>query len=305
MDSSCLETRQVIDIVAPSSGNLRVDAQQIRAFINELGYVPRLSDDFQGEGADLFCANTDEIRLKNLIDALQNPESDIIWIYRGGYGASRLVTMLDKHDFSAHKKTIIGCSDITALALYFEKKYEWQFVHGRMISNFMDGSQGEDPEMIQNIISGRWNKIEYDLKPLNDVAKKTGNIISKITGGNLSLLQCSVGTNWQVEAKDKILFIEEVGEAAYAIDRMLTHLSQAGRFIGLKALIFGEMSKEPNDLIKKTLERFALESFFPVFEINNCGHGKINNPLFFNYDTQVISGDTASIIFENKFTDEN
>lgn len=304
MDSSCLETKKIIDIVAPSSGNIEVDAQQIRGFINGLGYDPRLSDDFQEKGADLFCANTDEVRFKNLLSALQNPESDIIWIFRGGYGASRLIPMLEEHDFSGHKKTIIGCSDITALALYFENKYDWQFVHGRMISNSMDRSQGEEPEILQSIISGKWSKIKYDLKPINDAAKKTDNILSKITGGNLSLLQCSLGTSWQVDTKNKILFIEEVSEAAYSIDRMLTHLSQAGKLTGLDALIFGDMSTEPNELIKKTLERFSEESFFPVFEINNCGHGKINNPLIFNCEAQILSGEAPALIFENKVIDE-
>jgi muramoyltetrapeptide carboxypeptidase len=299
-----LKTGDIIDVVATSGGELGITADDIRNFVEDLGYTARLAENFQEKDADLFCANSDKVRFENLLSALKSHESDTIWMFRGGYGAAKLIPMLEEYDFSSHKKTIIGCSDVTAIGLYFENKYNWEFIHGRMIKNAMDKTQEEEFDNLEKLLSGDWTKIEYQMKTLNKVAKNTNDISSKITGGNLSLLQCSLGTMWQVDTKDKILFIEEVGEKAYAIDRMLVHLSQAGRFGEIKGLVFGDMSKEPNDLIKQTVGRFAESVSFPVFEIENCGHGKLNNPLIFNLEAQILTGEAPSLIFKNKAIDE-
>ncbi len=304
MTIDCLKTGDIIDVVATSGGELGITTEDVRRFVEDLGYTARLARNFQEKDADLFCANSDKIRFKNLLSALQNSESDTIWMFRGGYGAARLIPMLEEYDFSSHKKTIIGCSDVTAIGLYFENKYNWEFIHGRMIKNAMDKTQEEEFHNLEKLLSGDWTKIEYQIKSLNKVAKDSSDISSKITGGNLSLLQCSMGTMWQVETQDKVLFIEEVGEQAYAIDRMLVHLSQAGMFGKVKGLIFGDMSKDPNDLIKKTVDRFAESVSFPVFAIENCGHGKFNNPLVFNLEAQILTGESPSLIFKNKVIDE-
>jgi muramoyltetrapeptide carboxypeptidase len=119
--------------------------------------------------------------------------------------------------------------------------------------------------------------------PLNALAEQSQTLEASITGGNLCLVQTSLGTNWQVDARKKILFLEEVGERGYRIDRMLEQLQQATIFKGTLAIVFGDFlaGNEPDgsSLIIPVLKRFAQRIEIPVIQIKGIGHGPINYPL--------------------------
>jgi muramoyltetrapeptide carboxypeptidase len=304
-----LKPGAIIDVVATSSANFKVSVEEIKGFIKTLGYTPRVPDNFQEDGSDPFSANSDKIRCDNLVTALNASDSEVIWMFRGGYGATRLIPMLDKYDFSAKKKIIIGYSDLTSLAIYFTQKYDWQFVHGAMISNYCSNTPPKQEGLLftKEILSGNLDTIKYGLTPYNTQAKENFSISSKIIGGNICLIESSLGTNWHINTKEKILFIEEVGERGYRLDRSLQHMYQAGCFEGIKALIIGDIicAPEPNgsSLCEVAIKRFAESLDVAVFRSNQFGHGEQNYPLLFNYDAHLVMGDEPSLFFKKTHND--
>jgi len=299
-----LKPGAIIDVVATSYPHFDTTAQKIKDFVSDLGYRARVADNFQEQGADSFSANTNEIRAQNLINALKSPDSTVIWALRGGYGATPLIRELDKHDFSSTPKVIIGYSDLTALGLYFTQKYNWKFIHGGMLSWYIAGKQINELTIMKSLLDNSWTKLEYKLVPLNSAARNSYSIAAKVLGGNLSLIQCSLGTKWHIDTKGKILFFEEVGERGYRIDRMLHHLKDADGFEKTIAIIVGDMSCTPeNDgstLCDVAVNHLAQSLNIPVFKSNQFGHGDQNYPLIFNYDAHLRMGDAPSIVFENK-----
>jgi muramoyltetrapeptide carboxypeptidase len=298
-----LKKGDIIDVVAPSCGNPKVSVTQVSKFIESLGYTPRVPSNLQEKDADIFSANTQEVRLNHLVEALQS-DSKVIWMFGGGYGATKLMPELDKHDFLSNPKVLIGYSDITSLAVYFESKYEWKFIHARMLSEYAANYYTEkELKIMKGFLSGDWDKVEYKFNPFNEKAKKAICIKSKITGGNLALIQCSLGTNWQIKTDNKILFIEDTGERGYSIDRMLEHLKQAGCFKNIHALIIGDINCVPEKdgelLCDPAIKRFTESLNVPVFQSNNFGHGKTNYPLIFHTEVKIIGGETPTLVFEN------
>ena len=305
MDLDCLKKGDIIDVVAPSFGDFKGDIKDTERFIESLGYQARIPEDLQQEGADLFSAHRKEIRAKHLIDALSSEDSKIVWMFRGGYGATQLIPELEKHDFSSKNKILIGFSDITALGLYFESKYGWKFIHARMLSSFAKSENAsKELSLMQSLLSGEWNTIEYNLSALNEEAKKEVCIESKITGGNLALAECSLGTSWQIDTKDKILFIEDVGVRGYDVDRMLEHMKQAKCFDHIDALIIGNIMCMPESggeiLCDAAISRFIKDLDIPVFGSDGFGHGKVNLPLVFNVTAKLIGGATPTLVFKNE-----
>ena len=138
--------------------------------------------------------------------------------------------------------------------------------------------------LLQEAIFGTKNKLVYNnLVPLNDAAKTPKSLYSRITGGNLCLLQSSLGTNWNIKGKNHIIFIEEIGERGYAVDRMLTHLTQASVFEHAQAVIFGDiiggLEKDGISLNEPVIRKFAHHLDIPVLQFEGIGHGHTNNPL--------------------------
>lgn len=119
--------------------------------------------------------------------------------------------------------------------------------------------------------------------PLNAPAEALQKLTGKITGGNMHLIQATLGTPWEIQAQDKILYLEEVGERAYRVDRILAHLDHAGILKQVKAIIFGDMVDpgEPNGqfLVNDVVKAFAQSCPIPVLQLSNTGHAHQNWPV--------------------------
>lgn len=297
----------IIDVIAPSSGNFNVDIYDAVEFINNhLGYNARIREGMMVKERDPFSANTDEVRLEQLLDALRAPDSKVLWAYRGGYGATRLITLLSEYDFSdLPPKTIIGFSDITALQLYFYERYGWPYLHSRVVNQYIDGTKLSDDDIprIKSILSGEWKVIKHDLTPANSLAQNENTIEAEVIGGNLCLIESSLGTDWQIKPAGKILFFEEVSERGYRIHRMLEHLKQAGIFDDIKALIIGDIKcqaeADGSMLCEDALNDFIGKAEFPIFRSSDFGHGEKNYPLFCGVKATLEIGANPALIFEN------
>jgi muramoyltetrapeptide carboxypeptidase len=289
-----------VDIIAPAGGCAANTIEQVENLLHSWQLIPRISPDLLG--ADLLCANSDAARFKQLQNALFNPESHAIWCLRGGYGCTRLIPDLLKLPIPKVNKLFIGFSDITTLHLFLQQQWHWQTLHGPSANQV--AQQTIDAASIQEfkkLIFGKLPQLAFSLTPLNcSATKTTTSITSCVIGGTLTLIQASLATPWQIAAQNKILFLEEVNEAAYRIDRMLQHLQQSGTLQGVKAILFGDFiaPKTANDseLTQAVLKRFAQEQNFPVFHCPDIGHGKTNRSLPFGAQTELNPNNKQLII---------
>jgi muramoyltetrapeptide carboxypeptidase len=240
-------------------------------------------------GEDLLCANTDALRFKHLKDAL-NSDADEIMAIIGGYGLTRLMPDIMSIPKPDKVKIMYGFSDITALHIFLNQVWDWPTVHGPSGVGLINSAADKvSNERTLRILDEGLGAYELPvLIPLNSLAKDISSLSGKVVGGNLCLVQTSLGTPWQLKTADKILFLEDVSERGYRIDRMLAHLQQAGLFQGVKAVLLGDFVKgeEPNgqDLVWDVLHRFAKAAAVPVFQLPGCGHGVQNYPIPFNFE---------------------
>ena len=280
-----LKKNSIIDIIAPAGGVADISIiGKLKRLLESWELIPRISPDLFGP--DLLCANSDEKRFQQLKEALLNSSSQAIWCLRGGYGSTRLIPYLLKLTAPEKCKLFIGFSDITALHLFLQQKWHWQTLHGPSLNQVVRHLiEAENSAELREIIFGQLRQLDYSLKSYHRPSKSSVCIQAPLTGGNLSLIQTSLGTDWQIETKDKILFLEDVNELAYRIDRMLQHLQQSGALSHVKAILLGDFTfpakLEEEEKIQVVLERFAKEHNFPVLRCPDIGHGKKNRSLPF------------------------
>jgi muramoyltetrapeptide carboxypeptidase len=295
-------SKQIIDVIAPARADFTMTSVQIRNVVEKFDFEARFPDNMVNKGADLLCCNTIDKRSQYLVEALANRTSQIVWALAGGYGTTQLLPALDEVELSNTKKIIIGFSDITALSLYLMQKYDWPCIHARGIRGVIEGKLQEKEETIlSGLLKTKVAKFEYELLPFNKSAREQKFITAKCTGGNLAIIQCSLGTNWHIQAENKILFLEDIDEPGYKVDRMLVHLDQAGVFDHVKAVILGDFEcGQENELVNKVLKRFFDDKSFPVCKSEKFGHGKDNYPLPLGINAELTLGKDCKLSFNNQ-----
>lgn len=286
--------KKIIDIVAPAYP-LTIDLKKIKDAVQQFGYQARIPENIQADHADLFCANSDEIRFHQLKEALFAEDSDIIWAFRGGYGSARIMDEILKLPKPPKPKLLIGYSDITVLHILVNQLYNWPSIHGRTISEYARKIGGEqDFDRMVDMLHNR-SACYNNLMPLNEAAEAFDEIEAKIVGGNLSLIQTSIGTKWQLHTKNKIILLEDTGERGYNIDRILNHLQQAGIFKDAAAIIFGTLlcskERDGSELCGAAVNRFALKQDIPVLSCPTIGHSIDNWPIALNVKCTLTLGE--------------
>lgn len=277
----------IIDVVAPGYGGKKEDIALVGAYLKKLGFTPRIPKDIFA--AHPLHSNDDAYRLNHLVKALKAEDSAAVWCFKGGYGTAKLLAPLAKIK-PPKEKLLVGFSDITALHLFLTQEWGWSTLHAPVLWQLIRGKvEAASGQKVAAYIKGKHSP-KFRLAPMNKAAQDYCGM-AEITGGNLALLQSSVGTAWQVNARRQFLFIEEVDEQAYRIDRMFLHLKQAGLFGGVKAILLGDFTftTAPAELrkIEATLSRFAAETTLPVFRLTDIGHGTVNNPLPFGKKAEI------------------
>ncbi|MFQ3307354.1 MAG: muramoyltetrapeptide carboxypeptidase [Candidatus Midichloriaceae bacterium] len=250
--------------------------------INLYNAIPLLN-----KHAHPFHSNSDELRLQSLKGLLySNEENMIIWCTNGGYGSSKLIEYLESQPKPDVKKVFVGYSDITALHLFFSQKWGWETIHGACLCESFKKEKSERNflDLFETILNDKDCLDMDDLTPMNKAAKELPASFLKqnvYTGGNLAIIQTSIGTSWEIETHGKILILEDVGESGYKIDRMLYHLVNANKLNGVKGIIFGDFSKS-DEFQSFVLGDFAKEMcHIPVFQTNSMGHGVRNIPFVY------------------------
>ncbi|NNK83463.1 MAG: LD-carboxypeptidase [Flavobacteriaceae bacterium] len=248
-------------------------------------------------------AGTDYQRALDFQEALDNPNIKAIWCARGGYGAVRILDNLDYTKFKENPKWLIGYSDITAL-LSQVHNLGYENIHGMMCTSLAD-KKDDIAESISTLKKALFGEpLLYTLK--SNKYNKNGEVKGLLIGGNLSILQTMLGSETALDTTDKILFIEEIGEYKYHIDRLLQSLKRAGYFDNCKAVIVGDMTKLRRNTTSwgKPIEQLILDVFeecdFPVLFDFPAGHEKDNRALIFGRNVELkITSYESTIEFEN------
>ncbi len=245
---------------------------------------------------------TDEERAEDFQKAMDNPNIKAIWAGRGGYGTVRILDRLDFTEFKKNPKWVIGYSDITALHSHLNTM-GYETIHG-----MMGTSLGYDVEKIvetersfKKSIFGE--KLSYSLVSVKE--NREGTAKGQLIGGNLSLLASMLGSESQMNADGKILFIEEVEEYKYSIDRMLQSLKRAGFFKNCKGIIVGDISNikinttEWGSSIEQLILDVIDEYDFPVLFNFPAGHEPDNRSLIFGrtIEMSVTKEGISTVVF--------
>ncbi len=185
-----------------------------------------------------YFAGSDAERLSDLQDMINNGKVRCIFCARGGYGVTRILDDLDLSALQQEPKWIIGFSDITALHLTLNRM-GIESIHGLMPVQFDYVDAEASIEHQRKLLFEDTGSVEAQPFPLN----RYGTVKARLVGGNLSLLADSLGTASEIDTKDRLLFLEEIDEYLYKVDRMLTQLKRAGKLDHLKGLILGDFSQ--------------------------------------------------------------
>ena len=252
-----------IGIVAPSSPFDKNKIPGVLKALNELGYKVKFGkscySNYKG-----YLAGTDETRVKDIEEMFLDCDVDAILCMRGGYGTPRILDKIDYNVIKNNPKPFVGFSDITALHIAFNQKCNLVTFHGIMALT----SPKWDDFTYRSLIDAI-NMEEY-LNLRNPKGSKVYTLVDgvaegEIIGGNLALICATIGTEYEIDARGKILFIEEIGEPMYRIDRMLTQLALVGKLDDCCGIIFGDFKDcnkqneddfELEELLKERVEKF-------------------------------------------------
>lgn len=240
-------------------------------------------------------AGSDDQRCQDFQDALDNKNIKAIWAARGGYGSVRILDRLDFSKFQKNPKWIIGYSDITAFHNHIHH-LGVETIHGMMPT-----SLEEHPDKIiktiasfKNALFGKSLHYSINSSAYNNATAENTTYKGQIVGGNLAILTSMLGSESQLNTENKILFIEEIGEYKYAIDRMLQSLKRANYFTKPKAVIIGNMTKVKKNSTPwgSSIEQLILDVIpkdIPVFFNFPAGHEADNRALIFGRNAQIIN----------------
>ena len=232
--------------------------------------------------SDHYFSGTDDERLADLQQMLDDPDIEAILMGRGGYGLSRIIDRLNFSQFVHQPKWIGGFSDITVLHNHIQALYGIPTLHGPMSGHFKPGRERDDSLLsLRKALVGE--NLSYHTLPHE--YNRHGQVSGILTGGNLALVAHLTGSASEVDNTGKILFLEDVGEYLYNIDRLMLHLKRAGKLKGLAGLIFGGFTdlKDTERPFGKTIDQILAdvvkEYDYPVCFNFPAGHQDVNYAL--------------------------
>ncbi len=244
-------------------------------------------------------SGTDAQRLHDLQQALDDPGIRAVICSRGGYGTVRIIDRVDFSGFAAAPKWIVGYSDITVLHAHIHQNLNVETVHAVMPINIPSEAPNDSLETLRNVLFGSKIRYHFPVSP----GSRPGEAEGQLVGGNLSILYNLTGSASEIDTTGKILFLEDVDEYFYHIDRMMMHLKRAGKLEGLAGLIVGGMDKmhdndvpfgqTPQEIIADGVKEFS----FPVCFNFPAGHGEKNLALILGRKIRFRVNQKAEISF--------
>lgn len=261
-----LKKGDTIGLVCPA-GYMPVEkVQTCLDVLQEWGYRVKIGKTVGGGSATYF-SGTDEERLADFQQMLDDDAIKVVLCARGGYGTGRIIDKIDFTKFRKQPKWIVGYSDVTVLHSHIYSHFYISTLHAPMAGAFNeDGFKNEFVRSLKNALEGKKLKYKCDVHEFN----RKGEAVGELVGGNLALLAHLVGTDSDIKTRGKILFLEDVGEQLYNIDRMLHQLKRSGKLARLAGLIFGGFTESKDtdrpfgQSVHEILHEIVKEYDFPV-----------------------------------------
>lgn len=276
-----LKPGDTIAIVCPAGFMPLERMQACVATLEEWGYQVKMGSTTRSTSNNYF-SGTDEQRLADVQQVLDDDNVKAVLCGRGGYGLTRIIDKINFKKFKSNPKWVIGFSDVTVMLNHIYENCGVATLHAPMAGAFNDAEAGNRfIESLHKVLEGR--KIQYsaDVHPFN----RKGEAVGELVGGNLALFANCVGTDSDIKTRGKILFLEDVGEYLYNIDRMLRQLDRAGKLKKLAGLIVGGFTsmKDTERPFGQTAEEIirdvVAEYDFPVCFGFPVGHERENLAL--------------------------
>jgi muramoyltetrapeptide carboxypeptidase len=277
-----LRAGDTVAVVAPAS-NLKADylARGV-AELERLGFRARHEPGILSK--DRYTAGTDARRAGELMRTFADPEVKAVWCARGGYGAMRLFGLLDDEVLRRHPKLFIGYSDITALHLYFYRRFGWVTFHGPMAAkDLAGGTEHYDLKTLLGALTSSEPMGEIEAVGTEMLHGAGGARVSgRLLGGCLSLIIALMGTPDELDTRGSILFLEDTAVKPFALDRMLRQLKLAGKFDEVRAVVFGEMTDCAQHAaqgyeLQEVLAECTADLGVPVMFGLRSGHSPVGN----------------------------
>lgn len=295
---SLIKPQATFGLVAPAGRVAPEVVEQAVMILLDAGYGVAKGNHVDGSHHQF--AATDEQRLNDLQMMINREDVDVIVCLRGGYGAIRIVDKIDFTPLQQHPKWLIGFSDITVLHCALQKQGVAS-IHAAMPKNWHDGQFLTDDFLrLMDILNGEWPA--YDVAP--HAFNRQGVTSGELCGGNLSLLYALRGTPYDFNPKGKILFIEDLSEYLYHLDRMMNSLKLGGIFEQISGLVVGQFTdmKDNATPYGQTVEEIILEAVsdydFPVMFGFPAGHASPNFPLVMGRQVELtVDASGGKLIF--------
>jgi len=224
-----------VGLLAPASSFSHGDFLSGCERLREMGYEPVYAPDIFNR--DIYFAGTAERRTREFHELWQREDVAALICVRGGYGSNYLLDMLDYQMIAARPKILVGCSDITSLLTAMTDRTGLVTFHGPMVAKDIAG-QTLDLSSWNNALQGTTN---WDVPTAGVAVLRAGKAEGQLYGGCLSMLVASLGTPYEIQTEGTILFIEDIAEKPFRIDRMLMQLRLAGKLEQVRGFVFGEM----------------------------------------------------------------
>ncbi len=285
-----LRPGQAVGVCAPGGPMEETALARGLRWLESEGLQPRCGAHLGGR--EDYLAGTDDERLDDLLALVRDPEVGAILFARGGYGAGRLLPRLDPALFAETRKLFIGYSDITAFALWLWRQCGLASIHGPMLER--DDLTGAARARLLALARGE------PVEPLEGKAMAGGRVRGRLVGGNLRMITTTLGTPWEIDTAGAILFIEEIGEQPYALDRSLVQLRDSGKLeaacgVAIGRLVDCESERYPGVSACDVLERALLpEVRGPVVQGLPFGHVGDNRALGVGVEAE-LDGDGGSL----------
>lgn len=291
-----LKQGSTVGIIAPARKLDEGLAQKAKELLESWG-LPVVLGKHLFTNEHSYLSASDEHRRVDFQQMLEDEKVEAIFCARGGYGSTRIIDQLNFESLLKKPKWIIGFSDITSMHLQLNK-LGVQSIHGTMPVLFASDEQKRSVEALRILLFGG---LEPMVVPY-DVSNRQGSVAGQLIGGNLSLLIDSLGTTSEVDTRNKILVIEDVGEYFYKIDRMMTQLKRANKLSGLVGLVVGhftditESTLAFGETVKEIMLHHTRDYRYPVAFNFPIGHHQPNLPFVQGAQVKLTVNDHGSTI---------
>lgn len=295
-----LKKGDTIGITCPAGYMAKEKAQTCIDSLQQWGFIVMVGHTL-GSNSNNYFSGTDEERLAELQAMLDSKDIKAILCGRGGYGVSRIIDALDFTAFKKNPKWIIGYSDITVLHCHIYSTLKIATLHSPMAAAFNDGVAGNAfIQSLHKAVTGKKAKYKSGVYSFNQQGKAEAELV----GGNLALLVNMIGTSSDINTKNKILFIEDIGEYIYSTDRMMVQLKRSGKLDNLAGLVVGNFTdtKDTERPFGKTVYQAIHDTVreynYPVCFNFPVGHAKENYALKVGGTYQLAVGSRSVTLTE-------